>query len=107
VIFESLFESAQKGELVLVDNGFARFHIRRDGQMTLHEIIVTRPGCGIGTALINQLRGIGRQKGATCILAKCPQDLPANRFYASLGFTLRDTETTPTGRKLNVWQRSL
>lgn len=107
MIFETLYESAQKGELLLIEGGMARFHLRRDGQMTLHEILVTRPGIGIGTMLLNRLRGIARARSASCIVAKCPADLPSNGWYKSKGFCLSATEETPTGRKLNVWRLPL
>ena len=44
--------------------------------------------------------------GATSIFAKCPAELPANAWYARQGFTLEDTETTKTGRLLNLWRLS-
>lgn len=104
MIFESLYDSARKDELILLDDGMCRFHIRRDGQLTIHEIIVTRPGCGIGTRILALVRGIGRSKNCHSILAKCPADMPANQWYKAKGFAMYASEITPSGRKLNVWR---
>jgi hypothetical protein len=101
VIFEALDESAKRGELLLVDGGFCHWHLRRDGQLTIREIIVTRPGQGIGTAMLDRLR---QTPGATSILAKCPADLPANTWYARRGFVCEGTEQTKRGRLVNVWR---
>lgn len=40
MIFETLCESAKRDELILVDGGFCHWHLRRDGQLTIREIIV-------------------------------------------------------------------
>lgn len=101
MIFETLHTSAQHGELILVDGGMCRYHLRRDGQLTIHEIISLRPGAG--SAMLARLLAVA---GAVCILAKCPADLPSNAWYARRGFALDRTETTPAGRLLNVWRRS-
>ena len=107
MIFESLTESAARGELILVEGGFCRFHIRRDGQLTIREIIVVTPGIGIGSAILNRLKSAGRNKGAICIVAKCPADLVANDWYKRRGFIKVMDEVTPTGRNLNVWRLSI
>lgn len=102
MIFEALYRSAQDGELVLVDGGYLRYHRRRDGQITICEVIVL-PACqrrGIGQALVSSL--VAMQPGS--ILAKCPADLPSNGFYAHLGFALEDIEHSRVGRTINVWR---
>lgn len=99
MIFETLYESAQRGELLLIDGGFCHWHLRRDGQLTIREIISTRPGAG--SAMLDQLKVV---TGAVSIFAKCPVDLMANDWYSRRGFTLETTETTKTGRKLNHWR---
>ena len=103
MIFEPLMESADRGELFLVDGGFCHWHLRRDGQLTIREIIVLpeRRGQGIGTAILGRLR---QTSGATCIFAKCPADLDANRWYRRMGFTDCGTETTRSGRVLRLWR---
>lgn len=97
MIFESLHESAIRGELLLIDGGYCRWHLRRDGTITIYEIISTRPGAG--SALLTRL------PAGHALVAKCPADLPANAWYARRGFACIATETTRSGRTLNVWRR--
>ncbi len=98
MIFETLFESAQRGELLLIDGGFCHWHLRRDGQLTIREIISTRPGAG------SEMLAILRRQSADSIFAKCPTDLAANDWYQRRGFQLEQTETTRTGRRVNHWR---
>ena len=44
MIFESLMDSVERGELLLVDGGFCNWHLRRDGQLTIREIWLNQPG---------------------------------------------------------------
>ena len=102
MIFETLWESAQRGELLLMDGGFCHWHLRRDGQLTIHEIIATRRGAG--SEMLAVLR---RTSGATSLFAKCPADLAANEWYARRGFVCEGEETTPGGRRLRLWRCQL
>lgn len=102
MIFETLFESAQRGELMLVDGGLCHWHLRRDGQLTIREIISTRPGAG--SEMLEKLK---RTPGAVSILAKCPVDLAANDWYQRREFELESQESTKSGRRLNVWRLRL
>lgn len=102
MIFEALYASAQRGELLLVEGGMCHWHLRRDGQLTIREIISTRPGAGsrmLGTLM--------QTPGARTIVAKCPTSLSANGWYARRGFSLVRIETARSGRTVNVWQLSL
>ncbi len=99
MIFETLYESSQRGELLLIDGGFCHWHLRRDGQLTIREIISTRPGAG--QEMLSTLRKV---PGATSLYAKCPQDLPANQWYQHRGFVNVALETTKTGRTLLCWR---
>jgi len=99
VIFESLYESAKRGELLLVDGGFCHWHLRRDGQITIREIISTKPGAG--SRMLKQLK-LNTQ--AASIFAKCPIELESNNWYRKNGFILEGVETTKTGRELNCWR---
>lgn len=99
MIFETLYESSKRGELLLVDGGLCHWHLRRDGQLTIREIISLKPGQG--TLMLNILRC---KYGATSILAKCPVDLEANQWYQKKGFILEGIEATKTGRQLNKWR---
>lgn len=106
MIFEALHGSNERGELLLVLHGMCHFHVRRDGQLTIREIIVQKghQGHGIGRAMIQKLEVLALDAGATSLFAKCPANLPANGWYAALGFTLEGTETTASGRRLNLWR---
>jgi len=101
VIFETLYESAQRGELLLIDGGFCHWHLRRDGQLTIREIISTRKGAGF--EMLETLVKIG----ASSIFAKCPADLPANDWYRRHGFNCEGEEITKNERKLNLWRLQL
>jgi hypothetical protein len=109
VIFETLSESAENGELLLVYGGMCHFHVRRDGVLTIREILVLpeQRGKRVGTYLLLQLRRIATEKGATAIAAKCPADLEANGWYQKRGFEKVGTETAKSGREINVWRLAL
>jgi len=66
---------------------------RRDGQITIYEIISSKKGNG--TKILDFLKGI---HGGKCIVAKCPDYLSANEWYKRKGFVLKDKE-----KNLNVW----
>jgi hypothetical protein len=100
MIFDALYESAQRGELLLVDGGFCHWHLRRDGQLTIREIISTRRGAG--HEMLGRLLCVN---GATSIVAKCPADLPSNLWYERHGFSLERVEQSSRGRAVNVWRR--
>ncbi len=106
MIFETLMQSTEKGELILVDGGYCRHHLRRDGQITIYEIIVlpNRRDNGIATAMLERLKLID---GAKTIFAKCPANLESNGWYSKVGFNCVGTETTKSGRELNLWQYQL
>lgn len=103
MIFESLHESNRKGEFY---GAMCHWHLRRDGQITIREIVIEQgeQGKGQGRAIVDRLKQV---PGAVCLLAKCPTDLLANEFYKHLGFELESTETTPSKRKLNLWRLKL
>ena len=106
MIFETLNEAAEQGELMLVDGGMCHWHLRRDRQLTIREIIVLpeRQREGIGTAMLEQLKIV---EGANSIFAKCPYDLAANEWYHRQGFMDDGIETTRTGRWLRLWRLQL
>lgn len=100
--FENLYESTKRGELLLIAGGMCHWHLRRDGQLTIREIISQHPGGG--TAMLDTLRAV---PGACCIVAKCPQDLASNDWYARRGFVLDRIEQAQSGRGINVWRLEL
>jgi len=99
MIFETLYESAKRNELILIDGGICHWHLRRDKQLTIREIISTRPGAG--SEMLAQLTAV---PGAESIFAKCPADLLANDWYKKRGFVCEGTQTTKGGRKLKLWR---
>lgn len=102
MIFDALWDSAKRGELLLIDGGFCHWHLRRDGQLTIREIISTRPGAG--TEMLDRLR---QTPGAQCIVAKCPAKLASNQWYQRKGFVLHGQEQTKSGTAINVWRLDL
>lgn len=102
MIFETLYESAQRNELILIDGGICHWHLRRDNQITIREIISLRPGAGS-----EMLATLKATPGAESIFAKCPADKTANAWYERRGFVCEGTETTRTGRTLKLWRLTL
>ncbi len=100
--FEQLYESSKRNELLLIDGGMCHWHLRRDGQLTIREIIGTRRGAG--AEMLNRLK---RTSGASCIVAKCPADLDSNAWYQRRGFVLDHAEQAKSGRTINVWRLEL
>jgi hypothetical protein len=107
MIFNALDDAAQRGELILVDGGLCHYHLRRDGILTIREIIVLPASCqgrGIGRAILDILRDV---PGAVVIRAKCPAELPANGWYRAVGFKLAYVDQTRAGGRLYVWELKL
>ncbi len=105
MLFEALSESAERGELILLTGGLLRYHLRKDGTVTIREILVLPKergkGCGL-RMLVELTRRVGAHR---VVRAKCPADLKANEWYARRGFKLISSEELPSGRKVNLWER--
>lgn len=103
MIFNALYDAARRSELILVDGGMCHWHLRRDGVLTIREIIVLpgRQGQGIGTAMLAQLRAV---PGAKAIRAKCPGGLPANAWYRAMGFEMADAAGAGAGCSCGSWR---
>lgn len=99
MIFEALWEGARRGELLLLDGGLCHWHLRRDGQLTIREIISTRPGAG--KEMLARLRAV---RGACCLYAVCPDDLSANDWYRRRGFCREPARASRRGRTLHGWR---
>lgn len=106
MIFDALHGSAERGELILVDGGYCRWHLRHDGQLTIYEILVLpeRRGEGIGTAMLETLRA---KPKAASIFARCPGHLLSNSWYFKRGFVCEDTTLTRKGTVLASWRLQL
>ena len=101
MIFDALYDSAKRNELLLVDGGICHFHIRRDGQLTIREIISTKPGAG------SIMLEILKKKSAESIFAKCPEELESNTWYLKKGFILEESSFTKSGKKLNHYRLTI
>lgn len=100
MIFSALSEAADRGELLLVDGGLCRWHLRRDGVLVIREVIVL-PGQrrqGIGSRLVH--RACKTHHGL--VIAKCPVAYEANDFWRAMGFVLHGTV-----KGINEWRLNL
>lgn len=106
MIFNALYKSSQKGELIIEKGGMCHWHLRKNGQITIREIIVLPEyqRMYIGTNILKSLKSV---KGAKSIFSKCPAELPANNWYKKMKFELVGQSYTSTGRKMNHWELSL
>lgn len=100
-MFAELLDAQNKNELILVENGISRFHIRRDGQCTIREILSTR--LGVGSAMLATIIQRAKYRQCRTILARCPVEYEANAWWEKRGFILDRIETTRTGKQINVW----
>lgn len=73
-------EAREHEELLLIDGGMCHYHIRKDGQLTIREIISTKRGSG--KKMLSELK----KNGASIILAKCPVNLESNEWYKKKWF---------------------
>lgn len=109
----TLLEAIKREEIIIAQNGtclagFVHYHHRRDTQTTLYDIVVA-PNyrlVGVGKTLVQALVAETRVLGKQTLILKCPEELPANAFYAHLGFE-RWQEDPGKRRKLVVWKLSL
>ncbi|MBW1984666.1 MAG: GNAT family N-acetyltransferase [Deltaproteobacteria bacterium] len=112
MIFEPLWASAQKDELILTLGGLCHFHKRKDGQVTIHEIIVLPKyqRQSKATTMLNIVKARARANPGpqpTSIFAKVPADLPANLWFKAMGFQPEGNEETKSGRIMTLWRLKL
>ena len=109
----SLVKSIEQQEVFVAQNGnglvgFMEFHHRRDLQTTLYNVVVNvdHRRKNVGRLLMQHLEedAVNQKKGV--ILLKCPEELPANAFYARLNYTLTRTDSGKS-RQLNIWTKNL
>lgn len=110
---QSFLESLSRRELLVarVEGrivGFLRFHHTRAGHTTLQEIAISAAACrrGVGRRLVSELLNECRSRGSHVIRLSCPVELPANRFYASLGFR-RSHRRSKAGKSRPLYQWEL
>lgn len=109
VLRPALARSIAREELLVAENragviGFVEYHHRQDEQTTLYHIVVASDHRwqGVGRALVNALSEEARVLEKQTIRLKCPADLPAQGFYARMGFN-RVGEEAGNKRTLVIW----
>ena len=97
MIFASMSESADRGELLLVPDGMCRWRVRKDGVVVIREILVipVRRRTGVGRRMLEYVREVTH--GAR-MLARCPVAYESNRFWQAMGFSLTISEDG-----INTW----
>jgi len=85
--------------------GFVHFRCCKDGHATIYEIAVAPEwrGKGVGRKLVAAVIEQAKSQGCRVLRLKCPIDLPANGFYARLGFSRIAVEDGKL-RPLAVWE---
>lgn len=85
--------------------GAVRFHHRRDGATTIHEVVVATAGRGqgVGRWLVQAVHDAALARGQGTLRAKCPIDALANGFYRATGWERIAIEEGRV-RALVVWQ---
>lgn len=106
----SLVRAVAREELVVAAigpavAGFCQLYRRRDRIVTVYHVAVVPEvrGEGIGRALLASVSHDAGTRGLEIIRLKCPVDLPANDFYARIGFR-RVAIEAGSGRPLNLWE---
>ncbi len=108
----SLVRAIERNELLVACDtkqsavlGFCHLYRRRDGITTIYHVAVASDarGQGIGRALLSRVIDDAANRGMSGVRLKCPADLPANRFYAHLGFGLCG-QVLGASRLINLWQ---
>ena len=64
-------------------------------------------GKGGGKLLMEAVASDARIRGKRSIELKCPAHAPANQFYQTIGYELRQSETDREGNRFNVWTMRL
>jgi queuine/archaeosine tRNA-ribosyltransferase len=113
VVQASLEERLRSRELLVCEHqnkviGFVSFHHRRDGWTTIYDLCVEEAlrGKGFGRALVEAIQEQAHHAGQEGIRLKCPVNLPANGFYARLGFARVAIEEGKR-RPLVVWEKPI
>jgi len=111
----AVFTDAIRRDQLLVANqsdrmvGFVRFNHRVRGDETaLYDICVAASDqrLGVGRLLVQALSESCRLRERRTIVLRCPESLPANAFYARLGFQ-RITVEPGRRRPLVLWRLTL
>lgn len=96
MILNSLIESNDRNELILIEGGICQFYKCKNGSLTIRSILSQRPGAG--SEMLQKLIDLK----PPFITAKVPLDWAANSWYEKRGFTLLGRAYS-RGRQLNKW----
>jgi hypothetical protein len=99
MVFQTLYDSYKRNELIMLDGAFARYRKKKDGSIVLYEIFSN--GNGQGRKIIDMLL----ERTDTYVMLKCPETEEANNFYHHLGFVCIDKYVTKNGTVLKVWRK--
>jgi len=88
--------------------GFISFHSRLDGWVTIYDLCIEKlyRGKGFGKKLVEIVEEQAYKEGQIGIRLKCPIDLPANDFYAHIGFKKVNVEKGKK-RSINIWEKEI
>lgn len=114
IVAATFTDAIRRGQLLVAEHanevvGFVRYNHRVRGDETaLYDICVAASAQrqGIGRLLVERLSESCRLHGRRTIILRCPETLPANGFYAHLGFQ-RITIEPGRRRPLVLWRLTL
>ncbi len=106
MIFVILNQAAEDKELLLVDGGLCHFSQKKNGTVSIHEIIVlpSHRRKGIAQSLVQRVRDM--HPGCK-MRALCPVEYDSNKFWKSIGCEHKGiikSEGTETRKQMNVWE---
>lgn len=114
IVAATFVDAIRRNQLLVAESageviGFVRYNHRVRGVETaLYDICVASVAQfqGVGRSLVAALSESCRLHKRHTIIARCPEDLPANAFYARLGFQ-RIAVEPGRRRRLVLWQLTL
>jgi ribosomal protein S18 acetylase RimI-like enzyme len=114
IVAATFADAIRRGQLLVADRagevvGFVRYNHRVRGiETALYDICVASSAQrqGVGRLLIESLIASCRLHGRYTIVLRCPANLPANAFYARLGFQRLEVEPGRR-RPLVLWRLTL
>jgi len=113
-----LFQQVERGEVFVARTGegsvigfvvFSHQSLREQENTTVYYLCTSKDyrGQGAGKLLMEAVAADARIRGKKTIELKCPAHAPANQFYKTIGYELRQSETDREGNRPNVWTMRL
>jgi ribosomal protein S18 acetylase RimI-like enzyme len=114
IVAATFADAIRRNQLLVADNsgevvGFVRYNHRiRGNETALYDICVADSAQrqGVGRLLVEALIASCRLHGRLTIVLRCPENLPANEFYAHLGFQRIQVEPGRR-RPLVLWRLTI